>query len=142
MSQECLDAASKLLDSVMAGDMGAALGTLHAENVVHEPASLWYGGDWKGPGGFAEILGLMTSKLDLKVNSYVVLDGGDHAVMKAEVTFTSKASGRTLDMPVVELYRSRDGQLVDMDIFYKDTAAVLELANETATTLQPSTAAR
>jgi ketosteroid isomerase-like protein len=132
MSTEAVAAASKLLDSIIAGDMDTALSALRADLVVHEAASLWYPGDWKGPEGFLQVIGLMTSKVDLKVHGYEVFDAGARAVMNAQVTFTSKATGRTLDMSIVEIYQARDGQLIDMDIYYKDTAAVCALADETA----------
>lgn len=131
MTSDSSTAATKLLDSVMAGDMSSALSTLHADCVIHEPASLWYGGDWKGPDGFAQILQIMTEKLDLTVQSYEVFPAGDVTVMKAEISFTSKLTGRSLVMPVTEVYRALDGQLVDMDIFYKDTAALRALGDGT-----------
>lgn len=132
MSSESATAAKKLLDSVIAGDLETASSTLHAECVIHEPENLWYGGDWKGPDGFAQILGLMTSKLDIRVDSYELYEAGDVAVMNAQITFTAKPNGRSLNTSVVEIYKARDGQLIDMDIFYKDTAAVLALAEESS----------
>lgn len=131
MSSPSSTAATKLLDSVMAGDMPNALSALHADCVVHEPPSLWYGGDWKGPEGFVQIVQIMTDKLDMTVQNYELFDAGDVTIMKANVAFTSKLTGRTLDMPVVEVYRGRDGQLIDMDIFYKDTAALRALGDGT-----------
>lgn len=131
MTNASSKAATKLLDSIMAGDMPSALSTLHAECVVHEPASLWYGGDWKGPDGFTQILQIMTDKLDLAVQSYEVFPSDEVTIMKAEISFTSKLTGRSLVMPVTEVYRALDGQLIDMDIFYKDTAALRALGDGT-----------
>jgi len=115
---------------MMRGDVETALSTLHPELVVHEPDSLWYPGDWHGPQGFSDIIGLMTSKLDLEIKSYETFDSPQATVMRAEVTFTSKATGRSVDLSVVEVYKARDGRIIDMDIYYKDTAAVIALAEE------------
>jgi hypothetical protein len=52
--------------------------------------------------------------------------------MNANITFTSKATGRSLTMPVVEIYRGANGQLIDMDIYYKDTAVLLALCSADA----------
>src|SRR5271167_2786813 len=127
MTNASSTAATKLLDSVMAGDMASALSALHADCVVHEPPGLWYGGDWRGPDGFVQILQIMTDKLDMIVQSYQIFSPGDVTIMKAEISFTSKLTGRSLDMPVVEVYQALDGQLIDMDIFYKDTATLRAL---------------
>ena len=132
MSTECEAAARKLLDSMIAGDIAGALSALHDDVVVHEAESLWYPGDWKGLEGFGRVIELMTAKVDLKVHGYEVFDADTRTVMNAQVTFTSKATGRTLDMSIVEIYQARDGKLIDMDIYYKDTAAVIALAEETA----------
>jgi ketosteroid isomerase-like protein len=122
-------AATQLLDAMKDGDLETAFAALSADNVIHEPASLWYGGDWKGPEGFGQILTTMSQYFDIQINGYEIFEAGEIAVMKADITFTAKATGRSLTMPVVEIYRGTGGQLVDMDIYYKDTAALLALCD-------------
>jgi uncharacterized protein len=133
MSEAAVTAARTLIESFRAGDVDKAFDQVHPEGVIHEADELWYGGDWTGPEGFRKIIGIMSSKLDLEILDYEVYDSHEVTVMNARIRFTSKSSGRQLEMPIVELYRERDGKLVDMDIFYKDTAAVIELANEAVT---------
>ena len=129
MSQECVDAARKLVDNFQAGNLEVAFDCVHPDGVITEPSKLWYGGKWVGPDGLREIIETMTSKLDIEVVDYAVFDSEDITTMKVEIRFRSKETGRTIEMPIVELYRERDGKLIEMDIFYKDTAAVLELAD-------------
>ena len=130
MSNECVCAAIQLLDAIIAGDMATALEALHDDCVIHEPESLWYRGDWSGPGGFQQILGLMADKVEMAVRAYDVSPCDDRAVMTAQITMTSRATGRTIDFPVTELYQARDGQIIDMDIYYKDTSALCALVGE------------
>jgi hypothetical protein len=49
-------------------------------------------------------------------------------VGKILIEFTSRISGRTLAMPVVEFYDIRDGMLHRVDVYYKDAKAIAGLA--------------
>lgn len=127
MSKQDGAVAAKLLDSFIAGDMDGALSTIHADCVVHESQALPYPGDWHGPAGFGELVGKLVEYFDVKFSSYEVIDGGDTVAMRAFATFTSRASGQSLETSIVEIYRFRDGQIIDADIFYKDPSAIREL---------------
>ena len=133
MSEAAVAAARNLVDSFKSGDLDAAFANVHPEGVIHEADELWYAGDFVGPDGFREIIETMSSRLQIEVGDYEVFDtAGEETFMKVNVTFTSPETGRRLEMPIVEIYRAKDGKLIDMDIFYKDTAAVIALATETA----------
>lgn len=121
----------KLLDSFSAGDLEAAVSAIHPDCVLHEAESLPYAGDWRGHGGFRELVGIMLSCFDLKILGYEVYESAPDTVsMKAEGIFTSKKSGRSVMMPLVEIYKIKDGLIFDADIYYKDAMAINRLANE------------
>ncbi len=120
----------KLLDSFMAGDLEGALSAIHPDCVLHEAESLPYAGDWHGKEGFKELVGIMLGAFDLKINGYEVYPSTDVISMKAEGVFTSRKTGRSVTMPLVEIYRIRDGLIVDADIFYKDAMEINKLAAE------------
>jgi len=43
------------------------------------------------------------------------------------LTFTARTSGESVEMDLVELYKVRDGQIVELDVYYKDPSAVASL---------------
>jgi hypothetical protein len=133
MSQECETIARRMIDSFRAGDAETAFDCVDAEGVIREANRLPYGGDWVGPDGFRQIIATMSTTLEIDIVDYTVFDSDEVTVMKANITFTSRATGNKVTMPIVELYRAREGKLIDMDIFYKDTAALIALSQERAT---------
>jgi hypothetical protein len=48
-------------------------------------------------------------------------------VVRFDTRVTSPRSGAVIPMPIVELYRFTDGLISDIDIFYKDTKALIDL---------------
>ena len=127
MSSDGVTAARTLLDSMMAGDGAGVMSVLHPDLVVRAAPSLWYGGDHHGPTAFAEAMGVIAERVDAKVTDYQVYDCDEVTVVNMRATFTAKATGRSMEMPITEIYRVRDGRIVDMDVYYKDTAALLAL---------------
>jgi hypothetical protein len=97
------------------------------ELVVHEPPGLPYGGEYHGPDGFFELFGKITGSLDLRVKEHALREAGDIAVTHAVMTFTLHASGQSVETSVCELATVRGGQIVDLDIYYKDPGAVATL---------------
>lgn len=131
MTSDLAESPRKLLDSFAAGDLDLALSAIHPDGVLHEADSLPYAGDWHGHDGFRQLVGIMLSSFDLKILGYEVYTSApDTVTMKAEGTFTSKKSGRSSTMPLVEIYKIRDGLIVDADIYYKDAMEINRLANE------------
>jgi hypothetical protein len=48
--------------------------------------------------------------------------------MRAFARFTSRANGRSINTSIVEIYRFRDDQIIEADIYYKDPTAIRDLA--------------
>jgi ketosteroid isomerase-like protein len=46
-----------------------------------------------------------------------------HVVMR----FTSRVTGESVDMPIVEMTHIRDGKLVEVDVYYKTPSQIAEL---------------
>jgi hypothetical protein len=120
--------AHTLCDAVIAGDFDTVLSVFHDECVVHESPVLPYGGDWKGPEGFAQLFAVISTMFTLSIDRYEVFGDGDTVAVRADTTFTSLASGTSLQTAVVEVYRIADGKIIDADIFYKDASAITRLA--------------
>ena len=98
---------------------------LHDDFVVHEAGGLPFSGDYHGSQGFFELLNRMNDMLELTVGPITTDPLGDHAVAaRFRLTFVSRASGKSVEMGLVEIYTVRDGRIAELDVYYKDPAAV------------------
>ena len=101
---------------------------LHDDFVVHEAGGLPFSGDYRGSQGFFELLNRMNDVLELTVGPITTDPLGDDAVAaRFRLTFISRASGKSVEMGLVEIYTVRDGRIAELDVYYKDPAAVAAL---------------
>jgi uncharacterized protein len=101
---------------------------LHDDFVVHEAGGLPFSGDYHGSQGFFELMTRMSDLLDLTPGPIATDALGDDAVAaRFRLTFTSRASGKSVEMGLVEIYTVRDGRIAELDVYYKDPAAVAAL---------------
>jgi uncharacterized protein len=101
---------------------------LHDEFVTREAGGLPYSGEYHGPQEFFELLGKMNEGLELTLGESVqFLLAESTAAMRSRVTFTSRATGKSVEMSLVEIYTVRDGLIVELDVYYKDPSAVAAL---------------
>jgi ketosteroid isomerase-like protein len=118
-----------MLDSFMAADLDGAVSVIHPKCVVHEPVNhLPYSGDWHGPKGFRDLLGRMMDVFEFTLVKYELHVSAEVLTMRGDIYVKSRKSGRSIESTLVELYRTRDDQIVDIDVFYKDTMLISLLA--------------
>ena len=101
---------------------------LHDDFVVHEAGGVPYSGEYHGPEGFFELFAKMNRAMLLtpgKAVQYLLAD--DSVAIRGRLKFTSRASGESVEMSVVEIYSVRDGLIVELDVYYKDPSAVAAL---------------
>ena len=99
----------------------------HPDIVVKEAAGLPYGGDWKGVEGLRELMTKMRSLTKLSPIDVEVFDGGDdYVITRQTALMEDQESGATLRVPMVEVYRMVDGKIAEIDVFYKDTKAMVD----------------
>jgi len=128
MSQADVDITQQFLKAFQAGDVETVFSMIHPECVVDEGHGLPYEGTFVGPAGLQDLVGKIMSLFEMVVDSFDVSDGGDCAVARLSLTFTSRASGKTETIPSIELYETTDGKVSKIDVFYKSTQSVAELA--------------
>jgi ketosteroid isomerase-like protein len=128
MSRENVLVVERFERAFVRGDMDEVLSLLHEHIVVHEAPSLPYGGDHRGHDGFLKLAATfnrvweMTSPLDL-----TFLDAGETAVVVfVRYDVVARATGNALTLDHVEIYTVRDGKIADLDVYYRDTAAIVE----------------
>jgi ketosteroid isomerase-like protein len=89
------------------GDTETALGQLHDDVQVSEPASLPIGGEYAGNAGFVGFLAKVAATYDVEIHRAKVMDAGEMAVARLEPTGTTHSTGAGLYTQFCELYTRR-----------------------------------
>jgi ketosteroid isomerase-like protein len=104
----------------------------HPDIVIREAASLPYGGDWKGVDGLRDLMTTMRSLTKLSPIDVEVFDAGDdHVITRQTALMEDERTGASLRVPMVEVYRMVDGKIAEIDVFYKDTKAMVDFLGRT-----------
>lgn len=108
----------------------AAVETFMADDfVIHEPASLPYGGEWRGKDAlrrlYAHVMGYWS---DPHVEWDELVGGERFTVALLRFTMTSKATGERFTQSVSEVTRFEHGKMAEMRIHYFDAAEVARQA--------------
>ena len=128
MSQADVDVTEQFLKAFSAGDIETVFSLVHPECVFDEGYGLPYAGEYHGPAGLQDLVGKIMTPMEMVVDSFRVSDGGDCAVARLQLTFTNRTSGRSVTTPSIELYETTDGKVSKIDIFYKSTHTMAEVA--------------
>jgi uncharacterized protein len=121
-----VDTVRRYFELFNAGRADEGLGLLDPAMVIHEASSLDYGGDHHGHAGFMEVLQRAFALAEFDVRNTDIFDAGDTVVARMHVTITSRHSGQAIDTEIVEIYGFAQGRIADIDVYYKDTEALLE----------------
>ncbi len=108
------------------GDFSVIAQTLDPDCVLHQPASLPYGGEWRGPAGFKawmKAFGAQWSSLEVRDPRFYL--SGDVVVSHSHVHAVARATGQAIDWPLLQLFRVRDSRILELRPFHWDTAAML-----------------
>jgi uncharacterized protein len=107
------------------GDVDAAVAMADDSAEIVVPESLPWGGTYRGPEGFKQMIGSFMSHLEeFRPEPQGFLEADDRVTVPVEGSARTK-SGNHLPVRAVWLYQLRDGKIVRAD-FYGDTAATLE----------------
>jgi ketosteroid isomerase-like protein len=103
----------------------------HPDVVLHQAATLPYGGTWHGHDGIARFFVAMSatwSRFELGEQEFLAT--GDTVVVRTEVHATARATGRELRFPILQTITVQDGRISEVRPFYWDTAAVAAACTE------------
>jgi ketosteroid isomerase-like protein len=109
------------------GDAETALGQLHDDVQVSEPASLPIGGEYAGKAAFVGFLGKVAATYDVKIHRAEVMDAGDMALAHLHLTWTAHSTLASLDTQFCELYAIDGDKITSINVFPKDTKALYDL---------------
>ena len=110
------------------GDAGASFAgmaaTLDPGVVLHQSPDLPWGGEFRGHAGYEDWARQMSRAFDrLEVSDTRFSVTGDTVVITCRLITRARASGETLDMPMVQVVRVRDGLIVEFRPFYWNVPA-------------------
>jgi SnoaL-like domain len=116
----------QLLDHAANGRWEALEGVLDPAFEIVEPESLPYGGVHRGVSGYIALMQRIGRlfELDFEPLGLHALDGG-LVLLRMIVTFTARASGRSVRVPVVEILRVERGLVARSEVYLADPAALL-----------------
>jgi len=119
------------LDGIQGGDFDALWTIFDPEVTFHEASCLPYGGAHQGIAAtkaayarLCDCFSAMHSVMD------AVLASRDIVIIYQTITFTAKATGKGGTLPVCELFRFRDGKVVEWRAHYFDACLVADALKE------------
>ncbi len=112
----------------MSGDDGAGFdamrATLAPDVVLHQSPDLPFGGEYVGPARYAEWAAAMRAIFDrVDVRDAEYFERDDAVVVVCRLVTRSRATGQTLDLPMAQLVRVRDGRISEFRPFYWNVPA-------------------
>jgi ketosteroid isomerase-like protein len=144
MSQENVDVVIRFEQSMVPSleleDADAAtagfekiLALLDAEVVFRPPMSLPHGGDWTGHDGFVEMGQVFNGAWEMiEPPKFDFMDaGGDRVVLIAHFIIKSRETGTHVPVDMVEIVTVRDGKIVELVPYYRDTVPLSQAAGLT-----------
>jgi ketosteroid isomerase-like protein len=101
------------------GDVPAVLGAMAADIAWHEAEGMPYGGVYHGGEAVAQnVFGPITQDVvDFAVTAEEFIASGDAVAAVVRYTGTGRATGKELDLPVVHLWKVRNGKVEEFRQF-------------------------
>jgi ketosteroid isomerase-like protein len=107
-----------------AGDADRLFELFDESCIIREAPGLPIAGTYVGRGGAAEMMGKLSARYEVESAVIEVFEVSDSVVIThSQMTFTERATGNIVEMPVLEILRTKDGRLVEAQPFYWDTHA-------------------
>ncbi len=117
-------------DYMNAGGAGSNAGfdavaaTLDPEVVLHQSPDLPWGGEYHGHDGYAQWARAMSEAFDqLAVKEQRYFVDQDTVVITCRLVTRSRATGKTLDLPMVQIVRTRGDRILEFRPFYWNVPA-------------------
>lgn len=101
---------------------------LHPELVVCETGGLPHSGEYHGPQGFFDAMAKMNELWDVHLTRLVQTLADDNTVaVRFCLRFTARATAKSVEVGMVEVYTIRDELIAELDVFCKDPSSVAAL---------------
>jgi uncharacterized protein len=108
-----------------AGDWDGGFELVHSTFRIQQPESLPHGGWHDGPEGMREMAASFGQYWTRTIGEATLHGCGDWVVQITTQTWTSKETGRSATVDVVELFSFADGLIREIRVFQQDTHLLL-----------------
>jgi len=132
MSRENIENIRCLFKAVEERDFAGVLAAYAPEIVIRDAESLPYGGVYHGLEGAkqhiegaAQTWNNLQPLAERKMDA-VFLDAEDYVIVLWRLKGLAASNGRKLDLPTVSVYKMHSGKIVESQMFYADTVAILQ----------------
>lgn len=112
------------------GQIPQALALYTADAVLSIPEGLPHGGKYVGPTGVGESINKIYGRADIKFERGFIYPLGANKAIAFNKFAEIKPKGSTkqsITVPLAEVYTVKNGKIIDAQIWYWDTAAVVDL---------------
>lgn len=124
-----LATAARLYEAAGRGDWAAAEVELHDDLVIHEAASLPYGGTYHGKGALKQLVGIVGSHWpNASFERTGMAAGSGRVVVFFRIAFDARDGRRSHE--IVEVNEFKDGRIATIKPFYWDTGELQILGRE------------
>ena len=119
------DLEREVFASFARGDMQGLFSLFDDSCVIREASTLPWAGEFVGKDGLRELLGKMAAHFDVTSRIIEIFTSTSTAVVALiGMRLRSKRTGRSFEVQVAEITRSRDGRIVEQMPFYWDTQPI------------------
>ena len=107
-------------------DFSRVAATLTKDILLCEPASLPYGGEYRGHAAFEQWLQAFADTWSsMEMHGAQTFVDGCHVTSWSHVYAVLRQTGETVDWPLLQLFRLSDGRIAELRPFHWDTAAMM-----------------
>jgi ketosteroid isomerase-like protein len=118
----------KMLENGLAGNYDAIRRHIADDYRCHLPAGLPYGGEYRGWDGYTEVFAKIVDFFaDVSFGPNEILANDDKVVILSRIKGTVRKSGKSFDMPLVEVWELEGDMVTAVTAFYHDTKLLSEL---------------
>jgi ketosteroid isomerase-like protein len=133
----------RVFEAARERDVDGLLAHCHRDVVAREPRSLPHGGEYRGPDQVraAAIRRAQTWEpyqrdADVHLEPELFASTDDHVVARWRLRAVD-AAGEGVDVEAIDIYRLRDGKVLELETYYRDTAALVRFLERAAQAGQP-----
>ena len=107
-------------------DFGPVAATLHPDCLLFEPASLPYGGEWRGRGGVERWMRMFKATWSsLEVRDAQIFGDGDTLFSRSHVYATARETNKQTEWALLQQVTFQQGGILNLRPFHWDTAAII-----------------
>jgi len=127
MSESSLDTVRRLY-AFLADDNFVEANKMMADDVIfRETTDLPFGDVYYGVDGLTELMGKIAEVAKISVVSHDFLSETNPIVAHVVARFVSHATGEVVESDVIEVVHVKDGRCTEIDVYYKNPAAIAAL---------------